>query len=137
MTIFQSEMNVYSSDIIEPTEYILETKESNILRMNQRRAIIFLAFINVGMKFSHYFLKIHFLLKILLFIAAVVIALGLLTIWHAKLIYRGETSIEAHINASETKRLSSQGKQYQNPYDFGSKKNFQLFLGLVNGRCIE
>lgn len=62
------------------------------------------------------------------------IALGLLTLWHAKLIYRGETSIEAHINAKEAKRLAKMGKHYQNPYDFGPKKNFQLFLGLVNGR---
>lgn len=54
--------------------------------------------------------------------------------WHAKLIYRGETSIEAHINSKETKRLAKRGKTFQNQYDFGPKKNFQLFLGLVNGR---
>lgn len=54
--------------------------------------------------------------------------------WHAQLIYRGETSIEAHINAKETKRMATKGRIYQNPYDFGPKKNFQLFLGLVNGR---
>lgn len=63
-----------------------------------------------------------------------VIALGLLTMWHAKLIYRGETSIEAHINAKETKRLAIQGRAFQNIYNFGPKRNFQLFLGLVNGR---
>lgn len=62
------------------------------------------------------------------------IALGLLTMWHIKLIYRGETSIEAHINAKETKRLAAQGRIYRNPYNFGPKKNFQLFLGLVDGR---
>lgn len=65
---------------------------------------------------------------------AVVIALGILTVWHAKLIYRGETSIEGHINAKETKRLATQGRAFKNPYDFGPKRNFQLFLGLVNGR---
>lgn len=54
--------------------------------------------------------------------------------WHAKLIYRGETSIEAHINAKETKRLKTQGRTFRNPYDFGPKRNFQLFLGLINGR---
>lgn len=63
-----------------------------------------------------------------------VIALGLLAAWHAKLIYRGETSIEAHINAKETKRLAAQDRIFQNPYDFGPKKNYQLFLGLINGR---
>lgn len=108
----QSEMNFYSNDNVEPTEDVLKAKELNIWHSYQRQAIIFMAFINVG----------------------VVIALGILTIWHAKLIYCGETSIEAHINASETKRLSSQGKLYQNPYDFGPVKNFQLFLGLSDGR---
>lgn len=78
----------------------------------KHRAIMFMAFINVG----------------------VTIALGSLTIWHFKLIKRGETSIEYYINASETKRLSAQGKLYTNPYNFGSKKNIMLFLGLVRGR---
>lgn len=64
------------------------------------------------------------------------IALGLLTVWHGKLIYRGESSIEAHINASETKRLANKGKKFQNPYNFGPKKNFQLFLGLTHGRLV-
>lgn len=71
-----------------------------------------------------------------IFFTAVVIALGLLTMWHGKLVYRGESSIEAHINASETKRLAEQKKQFQNPYDFGPKKNFQLFLGLTHGRYV-
>lgn len=62
------------------------------------------------------------------------IALGLLVYWHFQLIYRGETSIEAHINASEKKRLKRQSKEYTNPYDFNGKRNFQYFLGLTNGR---
>lgn len=62
------------------------------------------------------------------------IALGLLTVWHCKLIKRGETSIEAHINVSETKRLAKTGTTFINPYDFGAKRNFQLFLGLTHGR---
>merc|ERR550519_2970600 len=33
-------------------------------------------------------------------------SLGGLTLWHAKLIHAGQTSIEAHINLSETKRLA-------------------------------
>lgn len=65
---------------------------------------------------------------------AVTIALGSLTIWHGKLIRRGETSIEYHINMSETKRLAALGKTYTNPYNFGPRKNFMLFLGLVKGR---
>lgn len=67
-------------------------------------------------------------------IVAVAIALGSLTIWHYRLIRNGETSIEAHINASETKRLAAMGKCYSNPYNFGTRKNLRLFLGLVRRR---
>jgi len=62
------------------------------------------------------------------------VALGALTLWHARLINAGQTSIEAHINRSETKRLAELGKIYRNPYDFGPKHNWHLFLGLVDGR---
>lgn len=60
--------------------------------------------------------------------------LGGLCIWHAKLITKGETSIEAHINRSETKRLKEQGKVYANPYDFTPWFNWCLFLGMIDGR---
>lgn len=38
------------------------------------------------------------------------IALGSLTVWHARLISKGETSIEANINKAETKRLAEKNK---------------------------
>ena len=40
---------------------------------------------------------------------------GGLTLWHAKLITKGETSIEAHINKSERKRVAKEksGKQQE------------------------
>ncbi|XP_060515951.1 palmitoyltransferase ZDHHC16A [Cylas formicarius] len=78
----------------------------------KRKAIIYMALINCG----------------------VLIALGALSTWHAQLISRGETSIEANINKAETLRLSELGKVYRNPYNFGPRKNWQLFLGLVQGR---
>lgn len=62
------------------------------------------------------------------------IALGALAIWHSRLISRGETSIEGNINKTETKRYALQNKIYINPYNFGKKKNWILFLGLVDGR---
>ena len=64
------------------------------------------------------------------------LCLGGLTLWHAKLITNGETSIEAHINVSERKRYLNEklGKGYVNPYDFGPWRNWCLFFGLVNGR---
>lgn len=63
----------------------------------------------------------------------VFVALGGLAIWHGQLISRGETSIEANINRTETKRLAEMNKIYVNPYDFGSRKNWRIFLGIVQG----
>jgi len=67
-------------------------------------------------------------------ILATALALGALVIWHGRLITRGETSIESHINYSETKRLKELNEIYVNPYNFGGKKNWRLLLGLVRGR---
>ncbi|CAN7999497.1 unnamed protein product [Ixodes pacificus] len=61
-------------------------------------------------------------------------ALGALTMWHARLITNGETSIEAHINKKERIRLGKEGIVYVNPYDFGPRRNWRRFLGLTHGR---
>nr|CAH7735753.1 unnamed protein product [Callosobruchus chinensis] len=53
----------------------------------RRRAIIYMALINTG----------------------VLVALGVLCLWHSNLIGRGETSIEANINKAETLRLAELG----------------------------
>lgn len=74
-----------------------------------RKAIIYMAIINLS----------------------VLIALGTLVYWHGILITKGETSIESYINMAEMKRL---GKHFKNPFDFGPKKNWKVFLGLVGGR---
>lgn len=58
-------------------------------------------------------------------------ALGALTWWHAGLITRGETSIEARINSTETQKYKILGKIYQNPYNFGPRQNWKLFLGII------
>ncbi|XP_046835712.1 palmitoyltransferase ZDHHC16A isoform X1 [Vespa crabro] len=58
--------------------------------------------------------------------------LGALTWWHAGLITRGETSIEARINSTETEKYKAIGKSYQNPYNFGPRENWKLFLGIVD-----
>ncbi|XP_063928929.1 palmitoyltransferase ZDHHC16 isoform X2 [Zophobas morio] len=78
----------------------------------RRRAIIYMALINSG----------------------VFVALGVLAIWHSRLIGKGETSIEGNINKAETQRLAEIGRIYINPYNFGTKKNWRIFLGLVQGR---
>lgn len=43
-------------------------------------------------------------------ISTVSVAVGGLTLWHAILITRGETSIERHINSKEAKRLAKRGR---------------------------
>ncbi|KAF8790802.1 palmitoyltransferase ZDHHC16-like [Argiope bruennichi] len=65
----------------------------------------------------------------------VLFVLGGLLVWHARLISRGETSIESHINKKETARLLKEGKIYENPYNLGFEKNWKIFLCIgYNGR---
>ncbi|KAF5281649.1 hypothetical protein FQA39_LY17747 [Lamprigera yunnana] len=66
--------------------------------------------------------------------AGMLVALGMLGSWHSILITKGETSIEANINKAETARLLLLRKTYINPYNFGPRKNWRIFLGLVRGR---
>ncbi|XP_074641614.1 palmitoyltransferase ZDHHC16-like isoform X2 [Tubulanus polymorphus] len=66
--------------------------------------------------------------------SGVTVALGLLVLWHARLISRGETSIEVHINKSDAGRMKKIGLVHRNPYNFGFIKNWKMFLGLSNGR---
>ncbi|XP_029962481.1 palmitoyltransferase ZDHHC16A isoform X2 [Salarias fasciatus] len=58
------------------------------------------------------------------------LSLGALTIWHAVLISRGETSIEKHTNKSETKRMAQKGRVYRNPFHYGRLNNWKIFLGV-------
>lgn len=85
---------------------------ANVNNTWKRRAIIYMALVCVGVLF----------------------AMGALASWHSRLIGRSETSIEHHINRAETTRLAALGKCHVNPYDLGHRKNWRLFLGLVQGR---
>lgn len=71
--------------------------------------------------------------------SGVTLALGLLMLWHAKLISSGETSIEVHINKSQRQKYKKKNLVYKNPYDYGFKKNWQVFLGFSNLRsfCLK
>ncbi|XKL62210.1 hypothetical protein PGB90_002043 [Kerria lacca] len=62
----------------------------------------------------------------------VAIAIGTLLHRHCKMISRGETSIEKHINTSERKKFSEKNEVYLNPYDFGKYRNWIIFLGIHN-----
>jgi len=61
------------------------------------------------------------------------VSLTALTAWHARLIGRAETSVEQLINAAETRRLAQLGQTYHNPYDFGKRHNWRVFLGIQRG----
>ncbi|KAM3859392.1 palmitoyltransferase ZDHHC16B [Diretmus argenteus] len=62
--------------------------------------------------------------------SSVAVALGGLTLWHAVLISRGETSVERHINRKETKRMKENGKVFRNPYHHGRLNNWKILLGV-------
>ncbi|XP_037353537.1 palmitoyltransferase ZDHHC16 isoform X3 [Talpa occidentalis] len=66
--------------------------------------------------------------------SSVALALGALTIWHAVLISRGETSIERHINRKERRRLQAKGRVFKNHYNYGCLDNWKVFLGVDTGR---
>ncbi|KAL9893652.1 palmitoyltransferase ZDHHC16 [Glossina fuscipes fuscipes] len=109
-------LNEYDEDIW-PAHHDLPTPANAVdanspYVLGRRRALWFMAFINLG----------------------VIMALGTLCCWHAKLISRGETSIEAHINQAQRKVMLVQKKIYINPYNFGLKMNWRLFLGVLRGR---
>ncbi|KAM4525604.1 palmitoyltransferase ZDHHC16B isoform 1-T1 [Odontesthes bonariensis] len=62
--------------------------------------------------------------------SSVAVALGGLTLWHAMLISRGETSVERHINRKEARRLRERGKVFRNPFHHGRIDNWQLMFGV-------
>ncbi|KAG7462490.1 hypothetical protein MATL_G00185400 [Megalops atlanticus] len=62
--------------------------------------------------------------------STVALALGGLTLWHAVLISRGETSIERHINSKETRRMQKKGKVFRNPFNYGRLNNWKVFFGV-------
>ncbi|XP_049812483.1 palmitoyltransferase ZDHHC16B isoform X3 [Schistocerca nitens] len=104
-----TEMMVELSSSLDEGKEEIHPKHQRSWRKN---CMLYMAFVNVG----------------------VLIALGSLMMWHARLITRGETSIEAHINKQETKRLAALNKVYKNPYNFGPRRNWRYFLGMVRGR---
>lgn len=62
--------------------------------------------------------------------SSVAVALGALTMWHAVLITRGETSVERHINRKERRRLRLIGKMFRNPYHSGRINNWKVLFGV-------
>lgn len=88
-----------------------------------------------------FYLETHqFRYKSLIFVSLTLVviffAVLVLTLWHGKLISGGETSVEFLKNKYEMLKRSKEGGTFKNPFDFGWKMNWRIFLGLYNGRTI-
>lgn len=59
-----------------------------------------------------------------------VAGVGVLMTWHVRLISRGETSIEQHINKETKSKFARENRNFVNPYDFGVVENWRIFLGV-------
>ncbi|KAK3095184.1 hypothetical protein FSP39_011170 [Pinctada imbricata] len=68
--------------------------------------------------------------------SAVALALGVLVIWHVKMISTAETNIEIHINRKERERLKKVGLIFRNPYHYGFIQNWRVFFSLTEGSFI-
>nr|SVE74198.1 EOG090X06RJ [Daphnia barbata] len=66
--------------------------------------------------------------------AGILAALGALVGWHARLISRGETSIENLTNKDNREAERLEGRVFVNPHDYGFHENWRIFLGLSEGR---
>ncbi|XP_014235923.1 palmitoyltransferase ZDHHC16A [Trichogramma pretiosum] len=110
---------------VNNSEIIPLTESMDHLSVEERNAIALQA---AAQKENEYRRK---LITIAAFVSLATLgSLGPLTWWHARLISRGETSIEGRINETLKKSFQAEGKIYKNPYDFGKRENWMLFLGL-------
>jgi len=60
---------------------------------------------------------------------SVFLALSLLLGWHVYLVLTGQTTIEFYYNRTRAKQARMRGEVYNNEYDLGTLKNFQIFFG--------
>nr|SVE69815.1 EOG090X06RJ [Eubosmina coregoni] len=67
-------------------------------------------------------------------VGGIFLALGALVAWHARLITRGETSIENLTNKDARQAAKLASRVFVNPHDHGAKENWRIFFGLSEGR---
>jgi len=60
---------------------------------------------------------------------SVFFALSMLLGWHIYLVLTGQTTIEFYYNRTRARQARMRGEVYQNEYDLGTNKNFQIFFG--------
>jgi len=70
-------------------------------------------------------------------VIGIFLALGALLGWHSMIITRGETTIENLSNKDQRRQHQLENKVYVNPYDYGRKENWRLFLGINKERSWE
>ncbi|XP_039763551.1 palmitoyltransferase ZDHHC16B isoform X1 [Pararge aegeria] len=116
------------SGVFVPGQFIAEYDAENVPRRHNLPIII----ITEAQRITASGAKRKAVVFMVIMCLSVFFALGTLTVIHARNITRGETSIESHLNA--TLRKTHKSHQFRNPYNFGRKKNWKLFLGLTQGR---
>lgn len=100
---------------------------------NKAQRLIMNSDIYQDANYEEYYYHIAVLYEFIL-CSGVTLALTLLIIWHVKMISSGETNIEVHINKRQRAKFKKKNLVYRNPYYYGLKKNWQVFLGLTPGR---
>jgi palmitoyltransferase len=65
------------------------------------------------------------------FLLCMSVGVAVLTLFgfHTYLLLTGQTTIEFHGNCANKRRAKQQKKKYQNPYDLGTKRNFEQVYG--------
>lgn len=74
--------------------------------------------------YGHHFIMYEFMLC-----SAVSVALLVLIMWHARLVTRGETSIEVHTNHTEKKRMRKKGLVSEAVTIFQFRQNHVMLFG--------
>lgn len=64
---------------------------------------------------------------------AIGLAVPVLAGWHLYMVAHGETSIEGHDNDYLRLRAKKDGLVYLNPYDYGARRNLQMFFNVGPG----
>jgi len=60
---------------------------------------------------------------------SVMLAVGMLLGWHIYLVLTAQTTIEFYYNRNKARHARVRGEEYNNEYDLGFDKNWQVFFG--------
>lgn len=121
--------NVNDILVVVPMEKTSSVRNYIYLRSSQPLTVFPLSYYLETEQFrSKSLISVSFVLLIAL------IAVLSLSLWHAKLISGGETSVEFLKNKFEMAKMKKEGATFSNPFDFGWRTNWQIFLGLHDGR---